>query len=370
VGHSHPKVSEAASKQIRKLNTNTRYYYDSLALYADRLLKYFPPSLNKIFFVNSGSAATDLALRMANTHTNANHHIVMESGYHGNTISAIDVSSYKFAGKGGKGIPVNTTELPLPKLFNGTLKTPGEYVADAKQKIESLHQKNIQLSSFIFESVSGCGGQVPMPQDYLKNIFPILKQYGALTICDEVQTGFGRLGEWFWGFEMHGIVPDMVLLGKPMGNGHPVAAVVVTAEIAGNFANGMEFFSSFGGNSVSAEIANAVLQVIEEENLQEKAKNTGNHFISNLKELQKKHQCIGDVRGSGLFLGIEFVADSNEPNTGLAKEVKEKLKENFILTGTDGKYDNVIKIKPPLCFSNENADHFCETLDTILKAIH
>ncbi|MBL7698514.1 MAG: aminotransferase class III-fold pyridoxal phosphate-dependent enzyme [Chitinophagaceae bacterium] len=370
VGHSHPNVSVAASKQIRKLNTNTRYYYDSLAEYAEKLLGYFPQRLNKIFFVNSGSAATDLALRMANTYTKSDHHIVLESGYHGHTLAGINVSSYKFEGKGGRGVPGNITRLPLPKLFNGTFNTTSEYVENAKEEIDSLSQKNIAISSFIFEPTSGCGGQVPLPGSYLKNIFALLGKNKSVTICDEVQTGFGRLGNWFWGFEMHNVVPDMVLLGKPMGNGHPVAAVVTTEEIADKFANGMEFFSSFGGSTVSAEIAMAVLQTIEEEKLQEHAKQTGYYFVRLLQELQKHHPCIGDVRGCGLFLGIEFITANNEPATALAKEVKEGLKKRFILTGTDGKYDNVIKIKPPMCFSKENANQFCEVLNEVLKTIN
>lgn len=184
-----------------------------------------------------------------------------------------------------------------------------------------------------------------------------------LTIIDEVQTGFGRLGNYFWGFEMHGIIPDIVILGKPMANGHPVAAVVTTEEVAQTFANGMEFFSSFGGNSVSCSAAGAMLDVLVGEQLQENAKEVGEYFHASLRELQTSFPLIGDIRGEGLFLGIELVDDQNRPSARTAQTLTEFLKERFILTGTDGPFNNVIKIKPPLCFNKSDVDHFINILD-------
>lgn len=367
VGHSHPRVSRAISKQIRTLNTNTRYVFDSFAEYTQKLLGYFPNQLKKVFLVNSGSEATDLAIRMANTYTCRNHQLVLDQGYHGNTQTGIQVSSYKFDGKGGGGNSQNVTKLSLPKLFNGEYPTAEGYIKDAIIKIDDLINQNIIPSAFIAEPISGCGGQVPLAPGYLKALKTYLEKQNILTIIDEVQTGFGRLGEYFWGFQMHDIIPDIVVLGKPMGNGHPVAAVVTTDQIADAFASGMEFFSSFGGNTVSCAVADAVLQVLEEERLPENALLTGENFMSNLRFLQKEFPVIGDIRGSGLFLGVEFINENGDPDTELASYIVNSLKEELILSGTDGPFDNVLKIKPPLCFNNENIDKFIESLNKILN---
>ncbi len=364
VGHSHPLISQAISNQVRYLNTNTRYLYDSFIEYSEKLLAHFPSKLSKVFFVNSGSEANDLAIRMARTFTNRKKVAVLENGYHGNTSIGIEISSYKFDRKGGNGASENIIKLQLPNSFNSK-HTSGKLYAD--EAIEQLSQLKEKPSSFIAEPISGCGGQVPLASDYLKTLYAYLNKENIVTISDEVQTGFGRLGEWFWGFEMHGVVPDIVVLGKPMGNGHPIAAVVTTKEIADAFANGMEFFSSFGGNPVSCKVASVVLDIIESENLQAHAHTTGNYFKESLLQLKNKYKCIGDVRGAGLFLGIEFLTHENKPDTATAKFVKDELKRNYILSGTDGPFDNVIKIKPPLCFSGDNVDQFVNVLESILK---
>ena len=199
-------------------------------------------------------------------------------------------------------------------------------------------------------------------------LLPRLRDAGILTVMDEVQTGFGRLGTHFWGFEQQGIVPDLVILGKPMGNGHPIAAVVTTRAIAQAFANGMEFFSSFGGNPVSLEAAHAVLEVLEEENLMEQARKVGEHLAGALRDLAGKHPAMADVRGSGLFQGIEFLTREGEPATALAGSIKNGLKLRGVLTGTDGPHDNVLKIKPPMCFDTGDADLLCRHLDELLAS--
>lgn len=370
VGHSHPKVAEAIAKQQRKLNTNTRYLYDSIVDYSDHLLSYFPDKLNKVFFVNSGSAASDLAIRLAQTATDRVQSLVLEHGYHGHTRSAIENSSYKFDGPGGKGSNQFVHTLPLPNLFNSVFDNAEDYVNDAKEQIKRLIDAGQKPAYFIAEPISGCGGQVPLAPGYLKVLKPYLETEGILMICDEVQTGFGRLGSHFWGFEFHGITPDIVILGKPMANGHPIGAVVTTTEIEDAFANGMEFFSSFGGNPVSMEAAKAVLEVVEEESLQKHALETGTYYKNQLLELKNKYPQIGDVRGEGLFLGVEFIHPENlSPNTELARLVKEKLKEAFVLTSTDGPFDNIIKTKPPLCFDKKNVDEVCDKMEKILKNI-
>jgi ethanolamine-phosphate phospho-lyase len=363
VGHCHPGVSEAISRQTRLLNTNTRYLYDAMTNYAEKLLQYFPEPLNKIFFVNSGSAASDLAIRMARTFTNRNHLLTLEHGYHGNTNTAISISPYKYNGTGGAGEQSGITALPLPKLFQGRFNNGADYAEEARIIIDELLLAGKSPASFIAEPISGCGGQVPLAEDYLKTLKPFLEANNILSIIDEVQVGFGRLGDYFWGFEMHDIVPDIVVLGKPMGNGHPIGAVITTAEIADAFDNGMEFFSSFGGNPVSMEVATAVL---EGEGLQQHAKEVGDYFRNRALNLQKKFPQIGDVRCQGLFLGLELINADGEPATYLADTVKNKMKNRLILTSTDGPDDNVIKLKPPLCFTKENVEQFFYHFDQVM----
>ncbi len=365
VGHSHPYVAKAISRQSERLNTNTRYLYDSLLDYGEALLEFFPERLNKVFFVNSGSAASDLAIRLARNFSGRDQILVMDHGYHGNTSTGISISPYKFDGKGGRGLPSGITKLPLPNTYTSNISGE-EHAARAISIIKSLTESGKTPAAYIAEPISGCGGQVPLAENYLKTLYPYLKKAGILTISDEVQIGFGRLGRWFWGFEMHDVIPDMVILGKPMANGHPIGAVVTTTEIADKFANGMEFFSSFGGNPVSCEAAAAVLDIIENEGLQQNAEEIGSYYLNSLAQLAGQHRVIGDIRGSGLFIGIEFTLESGKPATEIARIVKNGLKESFILTGTDGPYDNVIKSKPPLCFNRQNVDLLVDRLDKIL----
>ena len=367
VGHCHPNISQVISKKVRKLNTNTRYLYEEFTEYAEKLLSYFPNKLNKIYFVNSGSAATDLALRMARDFKQRNSIAILEHGYHGNTQMGVNVSAYKFDGKGGKGASKNIIKLPLPNTYNSTYDSGKAYAEDAIECLQKSINEGIIPAAFLVEPISGCGGQVPLAPEYLKILKPFLEKHGILMISDEVQTGFGRLGNHFWGFEMHKVIPDMVILGKPMGNTHPIGAVVTTEKIANSFANGMEFFSSFGGNPVSCAVGSKVLDILEEENLQENALVVGNYYKSELKKLQLEFSCIGDVRGQGLFLGIEFIDNKGQPDTKIAQQLKNQLKENLILVSSDGPYDSIIKTKPPLCFTKENVDQVIRTIIRILK---
>ena len=372
VGHQHPRVVEAGQRQMARLNTNTRYLYDQLADYAEKLLDKFPPSLSKVFFVNSGSAASDLAIRMAQTHTGHDKVMVLDHGYHGNTRLGIDISHYKFGGKGGKGQANYIIRTPLPDTYRGAFteeESAGRDYASLAQEL--IVQSSGPIAAFIAEPIVGCAGQVPLARDYLKNIYPMIRKQGGLCISDEVQTGFGRVGSGFWGYELQDVVPDIVVLGKPMGNGHPIAAVVTTDEIARSFDNGMEFFSSFGGNPVSCAIGMAVLDVIEEEGLQDNALRTGNHFMQLLRQLMMKYEEIGDVRGHGLFIGVEFVTDrtSKIHNGKLAGLVKNMLRDRFILVSTDGPENNIIKMKPPLCFTVENANAVVEQMDKIMELV-
>ncbi|MGK0388324.1 MAG: ethanolamine-phosphate phospho-lyase [Maribacter sp.] len=371
VGHCHPKVVEAGQRQMAKLNTNTRYIYDALHEYSEKLLAKFPSKLNKVFFVNSGSAASDLAIRMAKVYHQHSTIAVLEHGYHGNTQTAISISSYKFDRKGGKGANHDIIKLPMPDEYRGKYRNPLNNTGSlyAKDAIEIIQKNSEGIAAFIAESIMGCGGQIPLPQGYLKEMFAFIRNQGGLCIVDEVQIGFGRVGTHFWGFEQHNVVPDMVILGKPIGNGHPMGAVVCTEEVANRFANGMEFFSSFGGNPVSCAIGNAVLDVIEEEGLQQHSLEVGTYIMDELKGFQKDFNVIGDVRGSGLFWGIELIHPKKmDPNTVLAGKLKNSLREKNILISTDGPFDNVLKSKPPLCFDKQNADQLLgEILESMKK---
>jgi ethanolamine-phosphate phospho-lyase len=367
VGHSHPAIVAAATKQIRLLNTNTRYLYDSYVQYSEKLLSLFPGSLDKAMLVNSGSEASDLATRIARTITNKQGVAVLEWSYHGNTQNGINISSYKFDRKGGKGAQDWILRLPLPKAYNGKHASAGAYFSEAKQLIENFENNGNALAAFIAEPISGCGGQVPLIEGYLKLLVPYLKQKNILVIIDEVQTGFGRLGQWFWGFEMHGVIPDIVVLGKPIGNGHPMGAVVTSTAILESFNNGMEFFSSFGGNPVSCEIGNAVIDTIKQERLQHNALEVGNYWMQQLNLLKTDYPLLGDVRGSGLFIGVECINESGKENTVLAQKIKEELKNAYILASTDGPLDNTLKMKPPMCLTKENVDTFIVEMSRILK---
>jgi 4-aminobutyrate aminotransferase-like enzyme len=234
--------------------------------------------------------------------------------------------------------------------------------------LKQLQEKKTPAAAFICETLLGVGGQIPLPEHYLEKVYEYVRRYGGVCIADEVQVGFGRVGEKFWGFELQNVEPDIVVMGKPIGNGHPLAAVVVTEAIAEAFNNGLEYFNTFGGNPVSMATGLSVLNVIREEKLQQKALETGNYFMERLKILMTKYPVIGDVRGHGLFIGVEMVKDrdTKEPAVSEIDIVVEKMKERGILLSTDGPLHNVLKIKPPVVFCKENADEFVQNLDEVL----
>ena len=373
VGHQHPRIVRAAQKQMALLNTNTRYLYPQLTEYAEALAAKFPDPLEVCFLVNSGSEANELALRMARTYTGQRDMLAVEVGYHGNTNAVIDVSAYKFNGKGGAGTPNATHLLPLPDTYRGRhrdIATAGsDYAAYAQKIIDELAKAGKAPAGFICESILSCGGQIVLPENYLKKIFKTVREAGGLCIMDEVQVGFGRVGTHFWGFELQNVVPDIVTLGKPIGNGHPLGAVVTTRKIADAFANGMEYFNTFGGNAVSCVIGREVLSVVEEEALMKNAALVGNYLLEKLKKLQEKFPVIGDVRGHGLFLGFELVKDHEKriPAPEQATYLANRMRQRAILMSTDGPDHNVIKIKPPMCFTLEDADFLLSQLEIVLS---
>jgi len=373
VGHCHPRVVAAASRQMALLNTNTRYLHDGREAYAERLTATLPDPLRVCFLVSSASEANELALRLAREVTGRTDVLVLEAAYHGNTTTLIDISPYKHAGPGGHGAPDWVHVAPLADDYRGQYKRSdpraGErYAQDLAGQVDALTARGRGLAAFIAESCPSVGGQIIFPAGYLAGVYRAVRASGGLCIADEVQTGLGRLGTHMWAFESQGVVPDIVVMGKPLGNGHPLAAVVTTRAIADAFDNGMEYFSTFGGNTVSCAVGSAVLDVLHDEALQEHALRVGALLLEGLRGLAPRHPLVGDVRGSGLFLGVELVRDraSLEPAAAEADYVVNRLREERILLGTDGPLHNVVKIRPPMPFHDADADRLLATLDRVL----
>ncbi len=374
VGHCHPHVVRAAQRQMAVLNTNTRYLYANLTAYAERLAATLPDPLSVCFFVNSGSEANDLALRLARAYTGRRDLICLDVAYHGNLQTLIEISPYKFAGPGGQAAPPTTHVAPMPDPYRGRYRGQSreigqQYAAHVEELCTEIANAGGGVAAFIAESVLGCGGQIVLPPGYLAAAHDAVRAAGGLCIADEVQVGFGRVGSHFWGFETQGVVPDIVTLGKPIGNGHPMAAVVTTAEIAAAFANGMEYFNTFGGNPVSCAVGMAVLDVIEQEGLQAHAHTVGNQLMAGLRELMASYPLIGDVRGLGLFIGAELVLDreTKEPAPIHAAHIANRMRDHGILISTDGPDHNVLKLKPPLAFTSADATRLVTTLAKILQ---
>ena len=374
VGHCHPAVVAAGQRQMAVLNTNTRYLHDHIVEYAQRLLATFPDPLNVCFFVCTGSEANELALRLARTVTAREEIIAVAGAYHGNTQGLVDISSYKHDGPGGKGAPGWVRKVVMPDGYRGPYKgntaaIGTRYARHVETAVADLCAKGPGPAAFICESMLGCGGQLILPAGYLAESFRHVRAGGGVCIVDEVQVGFGRAGSCFWAFETQAVVPDIVTLGKPMGNGHPLAAVITTRKIADAFANGMEYFNTFGGNPVSCAIGMAVLDVIETENLQRNAQQTGHRLLAGLQELQTRYPIIGDVRGLGLYTGVELVTDRDTlaPAAAQAAYITDRLRDLGILMSTDGPLHNVLKLKPPLVFDAQNADQVVAALDEVLQ---
>jgi 4-aminobutyrate aminotransferase-like enzyme len=375
VGHCHPRVVRAAAGQLALLNTNTRYLYDHLARFAGRLSATLPGPLSVCYFVNSGSEANELALRLARAHTGRRDLLVLDAGYHGNTTTLVDVSPYKSAGPGGDGPPPWVHVLPMPDVFRGEFSgaAAGErYARGVSDAIDRLpFTSGRRICGFLAETCPSVGGQIVLPAGYLAQVYERVRAAGGVCIADEVQTAYGRMGTHFYAFQAHGVVPDIVVLGKPIGNGYPLGAVVTTPQVAASFDNGMEFFSTFGGSTVSCAVGLAVLEVVEEEQLQDHANRVGAQLLGGLRSLQDRHEIVADVRGSGLFLGAELTADRGAlvPASAEAAFVVDRMRQEGILIGTDGPSHNVLKIRPPMPFQSADADRLLETLGRVLREI-
>lgn len=374
VGHSHPRVVRAVSEQLAVLNTNTRYLQHQLTDYATELLATLPSPLAVCYFTASGSEANELALRLARSATGARDLIVMDGAYHGHTTTLIDASPYKHNGPGGEGAPEWVHTSPLPDVYR-TPELSGDpgvwFAAQVGEVIARLQSEGRALGGYLAETCPSVGGQIMLPDGFLADVYTRVRVAGGVCIADEVQTGFGRLGSHFWAFEPHGVLPDIVVLGKPMANGYPMGAVVTTRAIAERFDNGMEYFSTFGGSTAACVAALTTLRVTQEEELPANAARVGQRLLKGFRELQARHDLIGDVRGAGLFLGVELVRDleTRAPAAAEASLVVQRLRNRHILAGTDGPLHNVLKFRGPMCLTLDNADQIVDALDKALAEV-
>ncbi|XP_051983366.1 ethanolamine-phosphate phospho-lyase-like [Xyrauchen texanus] len=376
VGHCHPDVVKAGAEQMELLNTNSRFLHDNLVLFAQRLQATLPEKLSVCYFVNSGSEANDLALRLAWQYTGHKDIITLDNAYHGHVSSLIDISPYKFHQMAGAKQSQHVHVALSPDIYRGKYREDhpdpaNAYADNVKDIIDKAHEKGHTIAAFIAESLQSCGGQVIPPMGYFQKVAQHVRKAGGICIADEVQVGFGRVGTHFWAFQLQGedFVPDIVTMGKPIGNGHPMSCVITTREVAEGFmSSGMEYFNTFGGNPVSCAIGLAVLDVIEKEDLQGNALRVGGYLTQLLDNLKERHPLVGDVRGHGLFVGVELVRDRQKrtPATAEAQDVIYRLKEQRILLSADGPHRNVLKFKPPMCFSREDAELAVEKIDQIL----
>lgn len=397
VGHQNPEVVSAVQDQVATLNTNTRYLHPTIVMLAQQLLQLFPNNNNnkfqKVYFVNSGSEANDLALRLARAHTQSLHTIVLDHAYHGHTHATLQVSPYKFNHSQESILESNPyiTKVPCPNLYRGLHSNKFKEEEDSNNIIDwyakyvtnaclELKSRDERLGAFIVEGGMSVAGVILPPSRYMKQCIQAVREAGGVYIADEVQTGLGRLGTCTWAFELSGEVPDIITIGKPFGNGMPLAAVVTTQEISNSFQNmGVEYFNTFGGNPVCAAAGLAVLNVLQSQNLQQHAYKVGSYLQSQLQQLQsilmKKLSVlqIGDIRGSGLFLGIEFIQTSSDsknrkqPATVETSFLCSILKEKyFILTSIDGPDNNVLVVKPPMPFSQQNSQTFISSLNAAI----
>jgi 4-aminobutyrate aminotransferase-like enzyme len=370
VGHCHPHVVEALTRQIRTLNTHTRYLHGGVLEYAERLVGKFADELDTVMFSCSGSEANELALRIARECTGGTGLIVTDYAYHGNTKAIFEISTEDIA---PEDIPDYVVTVPSPDTYRGIYRDEDaaeKYASHIDTAIETLQARGIKPAAFVIDTIVSSAGTITPPAGYLRKAADRICTAGGLFVADEVQPGFGRTGKHFWGYEADDLVPDIVTMGKPMGNGHPMAATVTRTALVDEFSQHSGYFNTFGGSPVSCAAGMAVLQVIEKEQLQQNALTVGQYLTDGLQALASRHDAIGDVRGDGFFKSVELVTDreSREPATKLTAQVVNGLRERQILTGSIGKDENILKLRPPMIFTQENADHFLNILDDVFNA--
>jgi alanine-glyoxylate transaminase / (R)-3-amino-2-methylpropionate-pyruvate transaminase len=373
LGHCHPDVVEAARKQNELLqHSTTIYLHPNIAEYAEKLAAKMPGDLKVCYFVNSGSEANDLALLMARAYTGNYDVIALRNSYHGGNASGMGLtahSTWKYNVPHSFGVHHAVTPDPYRGAWGRDDKNAGRnYAADVKNLID--HATSGQIAGFIAESIQGVGGCIVFPDDYLRHAYEHVRAAGGVCIADEVQTGFGRTGTHFWGFETQGVLPDIVTMAKGIGNGAPLAAVVTTPKIAATLAQ-RTHFNTFGGNPVVCAQGKAVLEVIAREKLQENALKIGDQIATGLNRLKEKHNIIGDVRGKGLLLGIEMVKDrtTKEPAKAECAEVLEISREMGLLLGKGGLHGQTIRFSPPMCLHDQDADFLLDVFDLALTRL-
>jgi 4-aminobutyrate aminotransferase-like enzyme len=369
VGHCHLRVVEAIADQAGQLNSHTRYLHDNVVRLAERLTAKLPSSLDTAMFCCTGSEANELALRIARRCTGGTGIIVTDHAYHGNTQAIHEISTDTIA---AADVPDHVVTVPAPDTYRGQYRNDDaaeRYAEHVRDAIATLEQRGIKPAAFVVDTIISSSGVVSPPRGYLSLVADIVREAGGLFVADEVQPGFGRTGRHFWGFEADDFEPDIVTMGKPMGNGHPLSAVVTRRDLVDEFSTHGRYFNTFGGNPVSCAAGLAVLDVIEDEGLQQNALDVGQHLVDGLWNLAESHECIGDVRGTGLFLAVELVSSRNErtPATELTARVVNDLRRNGVLTGSIGPDDNILKLRSPLVLSKDDADHFLGVLDEVLS---
>jgi 4-aminobutyrate aminotransferase-like enzyme len=385
VGHCHPRVVEALSRQAATLNTHTRYLHEGIVRYAERLAATLPAPLSVCMFVCTGTEANDLALRIARAATGNHGIVVTEDAYHGNSTAVFEMSTEEYP---ARERPAYLQAVAAPCTYRGPFRgaAPDEgeaagadggeaaglgYAALVGEAVDALAARGHRPALFITDNAFSSNGVLTAPPGYLREAYRIVRAAGGLAVADEVQSGLCRLGDHYWGFQDSDVVPDIVTMGKPLGDGHPLAAVVTTPEIAAAFARRSGYFNTFGGNPVSAAVGLAVLDVIEEERILQGVHATGEFLRQGLQALADRYEPIGDVRGKGLFFGVELVRDraTREPAPREAARVREHLRENGVLLGTSGPCNNVLKIRPPLVFGRQHAELLLQRLEEALGAV-
>lgn len=372
IGHCHPAVVEAVSKQMGLINTHTRYLHETIVDYSEKILAEMPQEVDKVMFMCTGSEANDLALRVAQEYTGGRGIIVSQEAYHGT--SALTSGCSPALGTEQPILPyVRLAKTPDYYRVGGTPEEFTKWYCDEIQsQIDDLEAHGYKFACFLADSIFSSDGVHPNPKGFLKAAIDVVHKNGGVFIADEVQPGFVRTGDAFWGFARHGIVPDMVTMGKPMGNGIPVSGLAARHEVLEAFSEKLPYFNTFGGNPVAMAAAQAVLKVIKEENLQEHTKKVGAKLLDALKDVQAKHaDFVGDVRGAGLFIGFELVSDicKKTPDQKAALDLIELLRDNQVLTSCCGPHGNVLKIRPTLAFDTCDIDWVASALDNCLNKL-
>jgi 4-aminobutyrate aminotransferase-like enzyme len=366
LGHCHPKVVEAISNQLKTLNIHSRYLHNNIHTYTERLLATMPSSINRLVMTCTGSESNDIALRLARTFTQKKGIIVTEAAYHGNTCSVTEVSPSAL--KAGN-LPEYVVPIPINNLNSSEASPEDTFYNSVKSAIAKLDSRGYGCAAILIDTIFSSDGVYSDPKGFLKKGINLVKQHGGLFIADEVQPGFGRTGDSMWGFQRHDVTPDIVTMGKPMGNGYPMSGVASRLDLLETLNNEAGYFNTFGGSPVAAAAGLAVLDALQNEGLIENAKVIGSYLKDGLINLQQQFPSISEVRGSGLFIGVEFCHDGihSSPNSNLANKIMNGLRQKQVLIGGAGKYGNTLKVRPPLCFSKKNADLFLKKLEQALK---